>query len=144
MTAQIGKISLKGIYHDDSAYTFLLASGITTADIGKAVTIDSTAANTIKLAGNQEVILGRLESVEERTAEGITVGTIICAGSFEFFIDTDATASPDQTPAVGDFITGAALSGGAKGYVQKSLNNVAQNWQVVELVSATKLIAIKL
>jgi hypothetical protein len=146
MAANIGVVSLRGIYHEDSAYSFLLASGIVQADIGKAVTLDSSAANTVKLAGDADPILGRLESVEARTAEGVTVGTVVLNGAFDFPVNPDATASsPDETPAVGDFITGGTATDTTKGYVQKSLNNAATRWQVVELLtSPTRVVAISL
>lgn len=144
MAAQIGNVSLRGLYHEDAQYVFLGASGITVADEGKAVTLDSSAANTVKLAGNQDRILGRLEKVEVRAAEAVTIVTVSLQGGYDFVVDPDATSSPDQTPAVGDFIAGGQTGAGVKGYVQKSLNNAVTPWQVVELLTdPTRVVAIK-
>ena len=143
MTGQIGVVSLRGLYHEDSAYPFNLASGITVSDVGKAVTIDSSGANKVKLAGDADPILGRLEQVEDRSAEGILVGTVMIAGGLVFTVNPDATASPDETPALGDFICGGTSSTPTKGYVQRSAT--ATRWQVVEMLeSNAKVVAIKL
>jgi len=95
-------ISLRGIEHDDFHYPFNLASGITTADIGKAVSLDTTAANTVKLAGAGEKIVGKLVTVENRVTEGVLVGTVALRGGFRF---TKATAA--GAIAVGDSVVGA-------------------------------------
>lgn len=147
-TTSLGIVSLKGIYHDDSTITWKLAAGITQADIGKAVTLDATAANTVKLAGDNDRILGRLESVEGRNQEGpsILIGTVAMRGSFEFPVNPNATASsPDETPAVGDYLVGGTATGGAKGYVQKQ-DTGSSDWLVVEATGSgatAKVVAIK-
>lgn len=136
MPTNIGLVSLRGIYHDDSTISWNLASTITTADIGKAVTLDTGAANTVKLAGDNDRILGRLESVESRAQEGTAayIGTVAMRGSFAFPVNPNATASsPDETPAVGDYITGGTATGSLKGYVNKSYTSTEQkDWLVVE------------
>jgi hypothetical protein len=72
-------VNLQNIHMEDWHLPFLLAAGITAADVGKAVTMD-TVANTVKLAGDDDEILGRLETVEIRTTEGINVGTVAQKG----------------------------------------------------------------
>lgn len=144
MSAQIGYTSLAGIHDENVQLGFLISGTVTEADIGKAVTLDSGAANTVKLAGDNDVILGRLMAYEDRTAEGIKMATVSMGVSMDFPINTDAVSSPtDETPAVGDYICGATLNAGGKGYVQKIATNGQQRWLVVELVSATKLVAVK-
>lgn len=102
MTNVIGAgVSLKGIFIEDFLFPFNLKSGIVAADVGKAVALDSTAANTVKLAGDGDAILGRLEVVEDRTAEGILVGTVSLKGSFKFPVKNG------ETVVVGDVIQGA-------------------------------------
>lgn len=145
MTSQIGVISLRGLVDETRQYTFLLASGITTSNVGAAVTLDTSAANTVKLAGDNDVILGRLEAVEVRTAEGVTVGTVALDGAMDFNVNPDATASPDETPnAVGDYLVGGTTNASVKGYVQKSASNAATKWRVVEVLSSTRVVAISL
>ena len=51
--------------------TFILADGIKEEHVGLAVVQDSTASNTVKLAGDGDLIFGRLENVEDRKVEGI-------------------------------------------------------------------------
>ena len=94
-------VSLRGFHFEDSLLTVNLASGITAADVGKAVTIDTTAANTFKLAGDGDHVMGRLEVVEDRKVEGQLVGTV----AFRF-----ANLLPikiGETVAVGDTVVGA-------------------------------------
>lgn len=77
MAGVIGQgVTLQGYYFDDWQFTFNLAAGITTADIGKAVSIDTSADNKVKLAGDGDPIFGRLISVEDRSQEGLLVGAV--------------------------------------------------------------------
>lgn len=147
--AAIGKVSLRGIVDDDSQYTFLVATGspaIAHADITSAgvsaVTLSTTVANTVDLAGDGETILGQLVVVEVRTVEGITVGTVAQEGSAVFLVNPDVSvSSPDDRPTLGCYLVGATSDAGKKGYVRKaSAQELAlgtnAEWQVVELLTA--------
>ena len=102
MTAIIGTgVSLQTLYMEDWMFTYNLASGITTSDIGKAVAVDTGAANKVKLAADNDPIVGYLFSVEDRSVEGILVGTVCLKGSFKFPVKAA------ETVALGDFIVGA-------------------------------------
>lgn len=97
----------------DWLFTMNLAAGIDEDDLGKAVSIDSSAANTVKLAGDGDVIFGRLEVVEDngigtvalkfieelpiKSGETFTVGsTAVGAGAGEVKVRTvTATPTPD-------------------------------------------------
>jgi hypothetical protein len=94
-------VSLRGLTHEKFHYAFNLTSGITVADIGKAVSLDTTAANTVKLAADDDVILGQLIVVEDRSIEGLLVGTVALRGGFKLPIATG------QTVVVGDTAIGA-------------------------------------
>lgn len=94
-------ISLRGIHVEDFHFPFYLASGITKADEGKAVTLDTTAANTVKLAGDGDPILGRLEVVEVRVGEGVNVGTVALKGGLKLPLKSAETVN------VGDAVQGA-------------------------------------
>jgi hypothetical protein len=74
----IGKVSLRGIFFEDFMLAFNISGAVDpVADVGKAVMLDTTAPNTVKLANVVDArIIGRLESIEARTVEGITVGTV--------------------------------------------------------------------
>lgn len=110
MTATIGAgVSLNGIYDEDAQFTYLLASATTIDDIGKAVTVDTSAANKVKLAVAGDRILGRLETFEDRTVEGIKVGAVSTGGILQFPIADSVTVN------VGDLLVGgldAATVGG--------------------------------
>lgn len=106
----IGSVSLRGIHQEAFQFTFLLASGITTADVGKAVALDSTA-NTVKLAGADEQIIGRLEAVEDRSVEGILVGTVATKGVLTLPIASGLSA--------GDVVgVGSTVEGNGNGEVK--------------------------
>lgn len=131
---QIGQgVTLNGHFHEDSQYTFILNAAITKADIGKAVRI--TGANTVSLAADGEEIDGRLETVEDRVAEGVKVGTINANSGVVFPLKASDTLAP------GDW----AIGGGA-GSVRKALvaDTVVRSWKCVEKLSATQVVLLKL
>lgn len=112
-------VSLRGIEHEEFHYPFLLASGITASDAGKAVALDTTAANTVKLAGDGDQVLGKLVTVENRVTEGVLVGTVALKGGFKF------TKS-------GTVLVGASVVGAGGGAVKTATANYAAN-MVVEV-----------
>lgn len=142
--SSIGKVSLRGLQHEDFNYGFLAGSSITKAalDAGRnAVTISSTT-NTVELAGDGELLVGQSVVFEDRTVEGIKATTVSLYGGKQFTINPDASASsPDEIPAPGDFLVGAADDSGNKGYVQRASDaqaadaSVNGGWQVVEVAS---------
>lgn len=151
--AAIGKVSLRGIVHDDFHYTFLVKTGggndAVAADAGvKAVSLDTAAANQVKLAVDGDKILGRLEIFEDREVEGIVVGTVALKGGMKFMINPNVSvSSPDERPAVGDNIVGDVSGGSVAGYVRKATTAEKEagkdNWLVVEADDAhTYVIAI--
>jgi hypothetical protein len=106
MSSVIGAgVSLKNIYVEDFNFTFNLKTGIVAADVGKAVSLDTTAANTVKLAEAGELIIGRLETVEDRKSEGLLVGTVAMKGSFKLPLKSGATV------VVGDVVVGSSTAG---------------------------------
>lgn len=72
--AQTVKMGNFGYTTDLLNRTVLISGAVTQADVGKALTQDTTAANTYKLAADGDLIFGRLELLEERTNEGTLVG----------------------------------------------------------------------
>lgn len=94
-----GGISLVGIPHSEFRRTVYLAAGIVAADVGKPVTLDTTADNTFKLAGADDVVYGNLKVVENRVQEGILVGTVEFKGGF--------TWTKSGVVARGDGVVGA-------------------------------------
>lgn len=95
------KVSLRGFHFEDSILTVTLASGITAADIGKALTQDLSAPSKFKLAGDGDEIFARLDVVEDRKVEAQLVG----AAAFRFANLLPIKAGSGV--AVGDTVVGA-------------------------------------
>lgn len=127
-------VSFRGHYHDEFQYTWMLAAGITAADQGKAVTPDASAANTVKLAGDGDRIVGRLEVVEIRVQEGVNLGTVSHMGGLDFPLKAGEAAL-----ANGDMIVG-----GGAGTVRKAGSGVLSQWIATgEVSSAGNPVALK-
>lgn len=99
-------ISHRGLTHEPFHYAWNLAAGITAADVGKAMAVDSSAASTAKLAGDGDQVIGKLVTVEDRTVEGILVGTIAHRGGFKF--------TGEGAIAVGNTVVGSTTAGTVK------------------------------
>lgn len=95
-TAFHNQVGLANIKFAKVNRTFRLAAGITSADTGKAVSLDTSAANTVKLAGDGDTIIGYLETYEDRQ-----VGAVALNFTEKLPIATSATV------AVGDTVVGA-------------------------------------
>lgn len=104
MAYNIGAPVSFGYALNDFMFTYNLAASLTIADVGKAVTLDTSAANTVKLAANADKIFGRLETFEDRISLGIKVGTV--SRKFKDKLPKTAAAI-----AVGDSVTGSATAG---------------------------------
>jgi hypothetical protein len=126
-------VSLRGLYHDDFQYPFLLATGITKADEGKAVALDASAANTVKLAGDGDRVIGRLEVVEIRVQEGINIGTVSIQGGLDYPVKAGETLVP------GDSVLGSTVLGSLK----KAGAGVVTNLVVVQVLANGNAVAIK-
>jgi hypothetical protein len=99
-------VTLRGQTQPESRYTFVLDAAIVVGDIGKAVSIKAGSANTVKLAAAGELVVGRLYSFEDRTVEGIKVGTVETRGGF--------VMTTTGVVAVGDSVVGDAIVGTVK------------------------------
>ena len=69
-------VTLKGFHQEHFHLTMNLSGAVTVADVGKAVSVDTTRPNTAKLAADGDAIIGRLASVEVRTNEGTVIGAV--------------------------------------------------------------------
>lgn len=99
-------VTLRGQTQPESRYTFVLDAAIVVGDIGKAVAIKAGSANTVKLAAAGELVVGRLYSFEDRTVEGIKVGTVETRGGF--------VMTTTGVVAVGNSVVGDAIAGTVK------------------------------
>lgn len=104
-------ISHRGINHEDFHYPYNLAVAIVAADVGKAVSIDTSVARTVKLAADGDVIHGFLVSYEDRVIEGGKVGTVSLKGGVKF---TRAAGAPAVS-------IGAVICGAGAGEVRAAL-----------------------
>lgn len=99
-------ISLRGIYDDKYGFPFNVTGTLDKTAEGKVVTQDITAPNSVKLVGDNDPILGVLQTYENRVQEGVKIGTVMLKGAF---------AVPYVgTLAVGDFVCGSATAGAVK------------------------------
>lgn len=135
-------LSKKGRYLENWQEAFELASTITAADVGKAVTVDTAAPKRVKLAGDGDTILGRLEVVEIRTQEDFNIGTVSLKG-FNWF-PVKASLSGVNIPLVGDTIVGAG-AGEVKARTDANdgttvSNNIKENF--VQMVDTGKVFVI--
>lgn len=101
------KVTLRGFHFEDFHLTMNLSGlgSVTNSStvVGKAVALDPTAANTARLAGEGDTIIGRLASFENRTAEGIVVGAV----ELKFANTLPVASAAQATIAVGDTVIGA-------------------------------------
>lgn len=102
MARNIGAgISHADIVHEDSQYPFYVAGSLTRADEGKAVALDATASYRVKLAGDNDPVLGKLAIYEDRVNEGIKVGTVSTEGGFNLPKGANTVIN------VGEYVVGA-------------------------------------
>lgn len=113
-------VSLRGLYSHEYAYTWNISGTVDRAvDLYKAVAQDATVANTAKLAGDGDVVIGVLGSYEDRKQEGIKVGTVFHKGAF--------SVPYTGVIALGDSVVGSATAGAVKAA------GAANNTRIVEI-----------
>lgn len=96
------------MHDEDNHYPWNLSGNLTYANVGAAMAVDTTAPATARLATTGDIIIGRLEQVEVRSVEGVTVGTIAMSGGMILPIDTTAGS---VAPAIGDSVEGGVIPG---------------------------------
>lgn len=130
------KITIKGVSFASDNIGWNISGAVTDADVNKAVSIDTAAANTCKLAADGAEILGRILVVEDRSSQGEgVVCTVEMRGGLEFPYKEGEDLSP------GDKIVGAD-----NGEVKKATeaDTVPLLWTVVEVDTARKkVVALK-
>lgn len=137
--AGIYGLSNKGRYLEDFQEYFYLAAGITAADVGKAVEIDTSGEQKVKLATDGATIIGRLEVVEDRKQEGILVGTVSLKGFNYFPIKSGLTGV--AAVGIGDTVVGAG-AGEVKGANDGSVVTNDPRNNFVKILDLTNLRAL--
>ncbi len=92
----------------DFMLTYFISGLTTEAEgdvVGRAVAIDATAANTVKLAGDGDAILGRVFSYEDRKQEGVKIVGI--ERKFVKRLPIKSGLTSDAVVAVGKTVIGA-------------------------------------
>lgn len=103
----ISTVILEGTGHPDFQYTYSISGTVVEADEGKAISLDTSATNTVKLAGDGDALLGRLFKYEDRVVEGTKLATIETKGGFRL------PKLESEVIAVGNTVIGAG-SGNVK------------------------------
>ena len=98
-------VSLRGFHQENFHLTMALSGLANETDsrnvVGKAVALDPATPNTAKLAGDGDVIIGRLASFENRKIEGIVVAAV------EFRFANTLPIKAGEVVAVGATVVGA-------------------------------------
>lgn len=132
MPQTLNQVVSYGFSFEDAQFTYLISGTVTDADVGKAVAQDTTAANTVKLAGDNDVIFGRLELFEDRAVLGIKVATI--SRMFKAKLPKAANVI-----ALGTSVSGSAVAGIVKQATAQDTNRnvvveVGTDFVVVEKI----------
>lgn len=133
MAAIIGNgISHAGLFDENYQFPWFISGTVTSADIGKAVTQDITAARTVKLAGDGDTVLGRLETLELRTVEGVNVATVSHKGGMTLPYVAGAV------PAIGDTVQGGTVAGKVKTIAPSQDTPAAGGATTIELADQSR------
>lgn len=124
-------VTLRGFHWNDSSLTWNLNAAMTVAAIGKAVSIDTSGPNKVKLAADGDHIIGRLASFEDRTVEGTKVGAVEL--QFANMLPIKAGLTAGEVVAVGSTVIGAG-SGEVKALTTGSGPTVAAPNHAVNVV----------
>lgn len=119
----------------DFTFTMNISGTVVAADVGKAVAIDATTPNTVKLAGAGDEIYGRLESFENRLQEGLKVGAV--ARKFRTILPTSAAVT------VGAQVSGSATAGAVAPTGVQPAEGAKTN-RVIEVLTGNRCVVEKL
>jgi len=112
----IGAVSMAGLFDENWLWTFLISGTVVKTDEGKAVALDTAVANTVKLAGDGDEVIGRLEVFEDRVSEGIKVATVALKGGVKLPYLTG------QTMVLGGGVQGSSTAGKVKPLAAQSVD----------------------
>lgn len=116
--AQIGMgVTLLGVDHPDFGYTYNLTAGTTKAHVGRAMSVDTAAANTMKPAADGDTVRGTLFTFEDRVSEGMKVGTVRHKGGYRLPIASGQTVT-----------TGQSVVGAGDGFVKAAAGPLPHNF----------------
>lgn len=97
-----GGVTVVGIGTNLLIPSLLLTTGSAATDVGLPISQDTTAANRGKPAADGDLILGILQSYEDRVQEGIKMGAVAMKGGFRLqYKSGDAVAIGDSVVSAG-------------------------------------------
>jgi hypothetical protein len=98
-----------GFPFDDFIFTYNISGAVTQDNLGAALTLDTTAASTMKLAADGDEIHGRLQTYEDRSQQGAGK-----TGAVQRKFKEKLPAAVGHGIAVGDSVCGGAIAGNAR------------------------------
>lgn len=101
MATTLNVVTLDGIIDDTLDTTWYISGSVTKADEGKALSIDTTTARTLKLAADGDAVIGRAMVIEKRTQEGVQLVTLGPKGSAIFTYSGTAPTLAQQIQGAG-------------------------------------------
>ena len=110
---------------DDFTFTYNLAAGSTIDHVGRAMTLDPSAANQFKPSGDGDAIHGRLFSFEDRRQQGAGL-----VGAVERKFKAKLPVADGQVVALGDSVVGAG-----EGFVKAAAADEPQLNTVIEVMT---------
>lgn len=123
---------------DDFMFTYNLDSAIVAADEGKAVMLDTSGPNKVKLTTDGARVAGRLFKFEDRSQQGGgKVGTV--ERKLRAKLPMAAGLTGINLPAVGDTVVGSATAGAVKCLNNGTAKTPDHSQNVVIEVDATGL-----
>lgn len=132
----INGVVLEAFSFEDFTFTRFITGTVDATVIGKAVTNDTTAAGSVKLAGEGDSIYGRIYTYEDRTQEGVKV--VGCERKFIKRLPKSAAAI-----AIGDHVVGTLVNG-VGGFVKTGTPSATDHRNTVLYVGADYVIVEKL
>lgn len=106
MTYDPRKVVSYGFPLDDVTFTYNISGTVAQTDLGKALSQDTAAASTMKLAADGDSIIGRLVSYEDRSQQGAgKTGAV--QRRFKELLPIKSGLTGINAVAVGDTVCGA-------------------------------------
>jgi len=132
--------SMEGYFFEDWQFSFTLNSAIVIGDVGKAVALDTAGNTRVKLAGDGDEIIGRLEVVEDRLQEGVKIGTV--ALKFANRVPVKSGLTGAEAVVLGSTVVGAG-SGEVKARVVSAAATPAYSMNIVTEVGSGYAVVVK-
>lgn len=135
MAYKLNAVVTNSFSYPDYTFTMNVSGTVAITDVGKAVTLDPATPNTVKLAGDNDHVYGRLESLEKGGLDGLTVGAV--SRKFRSIVPTAAAVT------VGAEVSGSATAGAVKPTTTQPAEGAKSN-RVLEVLTGNRAVVEKL